>query len=556
MDNSATQASTPDPMVSPSAQQPTVQSQPNTPNQPMKKSPLGMILVCGCLLLFVLVVVVGAVLAMTNTDVKAFIASIIHVGKYQEANSTAELNKYIQDAYSDVVRSVDLSKFNKTNPIDILTKDKLIKLSREDEKLNKLANYNFNPSGKTVQVAFDGTYNINVQGSTANFPTSDLYPTPTPVLPKSVNAKFTSDLYVTYANYDYSKFSNKDLKAYTQFLNSLTVEEVDKFMPKFDIIGNVDLTQGTEHVKANFDITYADKAIYVKFSDVQVPDSLKNDTSVKQLLLTEGKVMKINIQKQYDTFVQAYLDEIHKSLKVYNSWDDVLKDLNDKLKESFKDMKDSDVQMIDRVGNPVRDIIADTIANVNVFSNITNVDPIRSNADAVCSQGNLDLNSILDNAGSAAKKIYNVVKNDPGYTGEKDDQKVTTGIDQSISTAKKSISDNNIAVKITTCTSKAQNYFTGLGISASGTMKSPYAGDTSMTMSFNTLIADWNSSKAVVAPKADVDITDQVMPSTLTYPATPGLGTRELLTPNTSSPQYGYPGIGGSNSSVTGPINY
>jgi len=467
-----------------------------------KRSPFKCFCLLGCFILFLIILVGIGVFAYTNITARTFIESIIPVAKYQEANSSLELNKYIKDDYTDVLRSIDLSKLNKDNPIDIVLKDKLVHLSRNNEKLNKLASDTFTLSGKTIQAAFDGSIISNTQVDSSSFNSDST------AVVKSMKGNFTSDIFITYSNYDYSQFNNKDIKKSSEFIKNLTLNEVSKFMPKLNIISKLNIVQDKYTIKGDLNLTYADKAIYFKFTNIDVPEEAKSDSTVSQLLLIQGKVLKIDISKQFDSAIQAYLTSVQKNMITYNSYDDVLKYINDQLKLAFKDAKDSDIETVKRLGNPIRDILIETITNTNLLSSTSVIKPIRDDSDSVCSQGEIDFNNIIDNFQLAAKKIYNLVKKDSSYIGPKDDQSINNNIDDTASRLKDALIKSNTSMKINTCTSKMQNYLTGVGLDLNfapvQSMKN------NVKLKLDLLIIDYNSPKIVVAPKEDSDITNQV----------------------------------------------
>ncbi len=419
--------------------------------------------------------------------------------KYNVTTGAEELNLVTKDSVTQAIKAVDFSKLNKENPADILNTPELFKLSKQNERLNKLAaNSTLNGSGKTVEFAISTKFDVSTDPTAA-----DTYSTTTAT---DNSGELNADVFVANPTYDAAKYTFKTQEDMKKFVDNLTVEELDSLMPKIKLLGDLDLNVQGENIKGKLEFYFLDKTIYIKFYDVTIPASA--DTSLKnQLKLIEDKMIKIDLSKYYDTYLQQVIDLLKKSYdqQTVLTEKDLYDAANKALKDLLKNAKQEDIDLIKKVGNQVMQVVVDEVNKTDVLTSIKTVSPLKSDADSECSQGTLNAKGILDSFSDGAKKIFDILEKEGKTTQTKD--KFTKTVDQTVSAAKDELDAADFNMNLRTCYNNKLSTLSGVGFDVKYRTSSYYV-DSGYNFSVDYLVVNYDSKEKVEAPTEDLDFTE------------------------------------------------
>jgi hypothetical protein len=469
-------------------QQPASTQQPEAVVTPVKKKSNKVVLF-GLLAFTCLgVLVVGILAVLYITNVGGIRTLISPVQKYQSQTEIEELGSFTNDYVKSVAQLLDFSKISKDNPADIIQQDKSADLLKLEEKLNKLASSPTNLRNKVVQLALD--LNLNTDAKTKQ------------------NVTLTSDIYVQAPNYD-SKWDTNDSTKLNDLIRNMTVDELNSLLPKAFLTGSIMIDTDGKKISGKIDLTYVDKVFYIKLYDLNLP----SDSSMDQLKMINNQVFKLDTSSVFDKYAEQVLYVLKNSpAKQSLGQGDLMSELNTSLKASLRDVSTSDIEMIKRIGNPIRDAVVDAITQVTLFNNVTTAKPIRDNSGSICSKGDVNYIGLIDSFGNAAVKIYNIVSKDPNFKAPKTTVSFEDQVKSAIGYLKESISSNNITAGVTMCSNNSFPGMSGAGFNFKFTLPAKVY-STTFDGDLNLLVVSRNSDKKIETPSFDVDLTNQMLQS-------------------------------------------
>lgn len=447
---------------------------------------------------------------------------------YKADNPQEELEMALSDSVKLYLEDLDFSNFDKNNPPKLFDVDAIsAKSSEVNDKLRYLSNEDVDVSGKTLEVAFDMALDMGDSG----------------------NLNLNSDIIVAYPEFDYSKY---DVNEGENPFANLTEEEIISSIPKFNIKGTFELSeQTTGDISGDFDFTYANQAIYMSFSNLVMPEDMDSNSALGATL-AEDKVFKIDLTDYMSELVSTLKSEEMSLYGTSFSTQNLLNEYSSTFDDAFADLSDKDEAMIQRIGNPIRDVLVKTMEDFTIFGNTENIDPIRSNSDSTCDSSEVDFKGMIDQLEAAAVEISDIITNDKDYDGSETPEEAKKSIEDSMDQLRDEVNNSDVSIKVNMCANDSK-HLSGAGLDLtfnSGSLDGAYPGlsfgDSVVNLKVNYLVLSYDSDKEVTVPEFDVDLTDQlnqIDPSSLLNMGDYGLDNSTLDDYNFDDSNYNFDDI-------------
>ncbi len=410
---------------------------------------------------------------------------------YKADNPQEELEMAFSDSVKLYLEDLDFSNFDKDNPPKIFDLDAISEKSSEiSDNLRYFSSEDVDVSGKTLEVAFDMALDMGDSGS----------------------LNLNSDILVDYPEFDYSKYEVSEGE--NPFID-MSEAEILRSIPAINIKGSFNFSEpSTGEFNGNFDLTYTDEVVYISFDNLVMPESTDSDSALGAALV-EDKVFKVDLTEYMSELISTLKSEEMSVSGASFSTEDLLEEYTNSLDETFADLSDEDEALIQRIGNPVKDVLIKTMEDFTIFGNTESFDPIRDDSDSTCDSSEVDFKGMIDQLETAAVEISDIVTNDEAYDGPETPEEARQSIEESMDQLRDEIDNSQIAVSVNMCVNDSK--LSGAGVDLvfnSGSLDGAYPGlsfgDSLINLKFNYLILSNDSDKEVVAPEFDVDLTEQL----------------------------------------------
>ncbi len=441
---------------------------------------------------------IGLILVLTQTG------EIDLQTSYYAKNSVEELELYTKDSLADTLEAFDFSNFSKDNPQEIINPLKL-NLNNFNTNHSKLEFFNLpedkNLAGKTISFALD--FDAESAGSTDYSDSEGKY-----IIMTDVSLTFPQDF-----NQElWDQFTKHDLFNEGIKLPQVSSEQLKTIIPDIKVVGSLDVYSSTKtdfgdaypyspyssgsHVtdlKVKLEFYFVKGVIFIKIKDLEVPEELKQDETVKKFILAEEKMIRIDMTSEYDKYIDMVIGAINRDNPSSRQ------SLSEFINDSFMRMTEEDEDFMRNYGNGIRDILVNSFQKMELFSNTTAVEPIRKNTDTVCNQADINFNSIIENTKSAIGEINEL-------TGEDNQIRIRV---EDFNQAQTKVQEGDVSTKLRLCRSNTQKYINGMGLEWVYNIDTGYA-TTKSDGNFDFLLISLDSNQKVTAPDYDVDLTDEV----------------------------------------------
>lgn len=425
--------------------------------------------------------------------------------KFSTSSGLEEIDLALNDGVSSVLASIDFSKLDSERPIDFIDIDKI---NKETERiLNRfvylgmpIPDESIAKPGYKNHSAFDLSFETGVASDRS-----------------TIEVKM--DIYQEYTEeYDYElqkRFLDQSLNASTANNDELFKYIEDNFM---DIDNLKTLFQGQNVlIEGEFDVSASQSTLSLKFDLLTINDEgyfvLKsvsaesvNDSGFEQLVAIEGRYFSIDMAEVIVGFFENIWPQIESNPAFNQSFNTNTQDLNDSLEQfnSLLTYMDSDViDAIQRTGDPIKNVISNSVNKLKLFPEIKEADAIRQTQNK-CVSGDVDLKNLVTVFGEGYREIMEIILNDSATTiSQSAKDRMLQELDIQLSILP--LSTSFIDMQVRTC-SDAEKNLAGGGLSLNINVPG-----SNFELSLDTLNVENDFDKVIEAPQNAEDGTQSIL---------------------------------------------
>ena len=429
---------------------------------------------------------------------------------FNVTSGVEEAGVYLEQSVDATIDAVNLSKFDPSDPLASIDFEKL------DKKLNELSDkFKFlaSPSktnaidlrGKTVNEVIDTKIDLTADGEVTT-------------LSLNLNS------YTQYSeNYDASKYHLDTTAEMLKFFEETSDEEINQMLNdiNFYITGNIAVVNGSNG-SADMDVVIAliDGKGYFILENLN-NNGLVTPEDMNAIAPLIGQTVSVNPTDAVKEIFSFYTDMLNQtsSVSAYNNLSefkdsDEYKQLNTQLANSFQGMPQEELDLIQKSGPKVLNIIQDNVADLDVFINVSEVDPFSENTNSICYSGDLNSTGIVETTQNTFLDSYDVIVEDMKDIYSKSDTYADmVPQDDQIKQNRQSVMEtfesisafaNLVKFNLTSCHDKDNSFSTGIGmdfdVELFGNGVEGY---------LNNYIQSFNSDFEMPSLTADMDLTDE-----------------------------------------------
>lgn len=397
------------------------------------------------------------------------------------SNPVSALNAGVQSGIVDVSNAVDFSSFDENNPSESLNFGAIVTAS-ENNPLAKLGQSNLDLAGKTVEQILQMDLSFTE--------------------PTGTEAIFNIDatIYQKFSDtFDYSKYNTTNYFEIIDFLQEITVDEFKELLGDFYLQMTIDIETGSEQVLIDVEITYLDEKVYIEILDFTSPDS--STAEIEQYI---GQVVYFDASNIIDEYIEGVLSVYDQVPLDQVSFETQMEELLDQaIQDALAGGLALNEDMIQRVGNPIRNVITSNFSNWEMFTDLQEVDPIKETSNSTCQQGVFNLPGTVNVVESSLLQSLEIITADQDYVGPSFEQ-LQTSITDGLEDTSDLVNTLDFEWLFRGCTVGEET--TGVGM----TFNIDIPLSSSIALSFDTLIADLDSNFVIEAKDFDEDVTQQV----------------------------------------------
>ncbi len=452
-------------------------------------------------------------------------------GSYNASTGIEEIDPYISDNIDLVLDSMDFDEFDPERPLDFIDFEAIAdKAEQSAERLQYLSSPDLNEldlAGNTTHSALDLSFDVENQG-------------------QQMSVDLILDSYARYdEDYDQEKFAELQTSAeIISLIQNITDEEfseiidsVDYFIDiKMSVYGGVDGSLDGE-----MQLTVIDGIAYL-YTERLENNGLIPPEDFSEISQIIGQTVRVDANESLSSIFSLYSESLSgvdaselsdlQDLRDFRNTDEY-EELNAELAASFSVLPDEQIELIRSAGPGIKRSISENFRDVDFFTNIQAVDPIRDGSSSVCNQGEFNNDEVLEAVKAVILDSYDVITSDSNFDSEGlDIAEEREVLEESFEQV--SIFVDLFDMEFTACHDEEMEYSTGGGVNIDYSILG-----SGIKFEINTLTVTYDSKFEFDVPKYDQDFTDdfnQIFEDLqysvpVTVPLNFGTGTTALVEP-------------------------
>lgn len=431
--------------------------------------------------------------------------SIGKLDQFSSSSGLEEIDLALKDGVSSVLSSIDFTKLDSDRPISFIDIDRI---SKETKRiLNRfvylsvpVSNENVPKPGFKNHSAFDLSFATEVDSGRSK-----------------IDLKL--DVYQEYTDeYDYElqkrildqsvNVSAADGNGFLSYIkdNFMNVDNIKTLFKGQNLLIEGELVAADSQGELNmqFDLLTIGNRGYFVLKSVNAEGGGFSD--FEQLAGIQGKYFSIDMAEVIMVFFEQVWPQLDSNPAFSQSFNTNTQNLSDSF-EQFNSLlayiDKNQIDAIQRTGDPIKNVISNSVNKLKLFPDIKEVDPIRLTQNK-CVSGNVDIKNLIVVLGDGYKEIMKIILNDSSTTisqAEKD--KAMEDIEMQLRMLPLLADFVNLGVR--TC-SDIQKGLAGGGLSLNINLPG-----NNFAVSFDALNVENGFDKVIQAPADAEDATNQII---------------------------------------------
>ncbi len=420
-------------------------------------------------------------------------------GSYSADSGVEEINPYVEDNVDIFLDAMDFNEFDPENPLDFID---FAAIGRKTEDSANKLRYLSSPTSEDVQFVGNTFHEVLEMDMTVDVNGEEM----------SLNGSF--EFFIQYdEDYDASKYEAKTAADAMNLIQNLSNEDFTDLLASVDyfIEGQMDLGSTTGSLDTEFQLTIVDRVAYLLLENFN-NDGIVPPEDLEGISEIVGKTVKVDANESLSELFSIYSDSLAgvdadqlSSFSDLENFKDTeeYRELNEELAASFATMSEEDIKLIKSAGPKIKRSISENFNNLEFFTNISEIEPIREGTDSVCYNGEFNTEGLLNSVREVILDSYDIVTSDSNFGSEGMD--VAEQREQLVESFEEfKVITEFFEMNLTACHDAFEKYNTGIGFFIDYT-----AFGTGITFDLNTLTISHDADRDITAPEAELDYTEQ-----------------------------------------------